>query len=69
MIFFPLQSYSKKFVNTNWNVLVPPGHPIIFLKSNLLNMAAVSVKRAIAECQIYLILETGAFFVCVAFFI
>ena len=24
---------------------VPPGHPIILLKSNKLNMAAVSVKR------------------------
>ena len=32
-------------------------------------MAAVSVKRAIAERQIYLILETDAFFVCVAFFV
>ena len=26
---------------------MPPGHPIIELKSNKLNMAAVSVKRAI----------------------
>ena len=26
---------------------MPPGHPIILLKSNLFNMAAVSVKRSI----------------------
>ena len=41
--FFPLQSYSKKTVRKNVpnsarkykrNVLVPPGHPIILLKSN-----------------------------------
>ena len=67
--FFPLQSYSKKFLNTNWNVLVPPGHPIILLKFNLFNVAAISVKGAIAERQIYLILETGVFFLCVAFFV
>ena len=59
----------KKFLNTNWNVLVPPGHPIILLKFNLFNVAAVSVKGAIAERQIYLILETGVFFLCVAFFV
>ena len=47
----------------------PPGHPIILLKSNLFNMVAVSVKRAIAERQIYLILEIGVFFLCVAFFV
>ena len=28
-------------------VLVPPRHPIILLKSNEFNMAAVSVKRSI----------------------
>ena len=28
-------------------VLMPPGYPIILLKSNLLNMSAVSVKRSI----------------------
>ena len=28
-------------------VLIPPGHPIILLKSNNLNIAAVSVKRSI----------------------
>ena len=27
---------------------MPPGHPIILLKPNLFNMAAVSVKRSIA---------------------
>ena len=28
-------------------VLMPPGHPIILLKSNEFNMAVVSVKRSI----------------------
>ena len=28
---------------------VPPGHPIILLKSNKFNMAAVSVKRSIGK--------------------
>ena len=28
---------------------MPPGHPIIPLKSNLFNVAAVSVKRSIAR--------------------
>ena len=37
----------KTLLNTKRNVLVPPGHPIILLKSNLFNMAAVSVKRCI----------------------
>ena len=54
--FFPLQSYSKKTLRKNVpksarkykrNVLMPPGHPIILLKSNCFNMAAVSVKRSI----------------------
>ena len=34
----------KARVNTDQ---VPPGHPIILLKSNKFNMAAVSVKRSI----------------------
>ena len=34
----------KARVNTE---RVPPGHPIILLKSNKFNMAAVSVKRSI----------------------
>ena len=42
-LFFPLQSYSKKTLRKNVpksarkykrNVLMPPGHPIILLKSN-----------------------------------
>ena len=38
----------KALVNTKRNVLMPPGHPIILLKSNLFNMAAArSVKRSI----------------------
>ena len=54
---FPLESYSKKtfkkiprraLVNTKRNVLMPPGHSIILLKSNLFNMGAVSVKWSIA---------------------
>ena len=41
--FFPLESYSKKTLRKNVpksarkykrNVLMPPGHPIILLKSN-----------------------------------
>ena len=31
---------------------MPPGHPIILLKSNLFKMAAVSVKRSILASQI-----------------
>ena len=55
-LFFPLQSYSKKTLRKNVpksarkykrNVLMPPGHPIILLKSNLFNIAAVSVKMSI----------------------
>ena len=51
-----LQSYSKKTLRKNVpksarkyerNVLMPAGHPIILLKSNQFNMAAVSVKRSI----------------------
>ena len=30
-------------------VVMPPGHPIIFLESNIFNMAAVSVKRRIDD--------------------
>ena len=50
------RSYSKKTLRKNVpkgarkykrNALMPPGHPIILLKSNLFNMAAVSVKRSI----------------------
>ena len=38
-------SFARKArVNTK---RVPPGHPIILLKSNKFNMAAVSVKRSI----------------------
>ena len=56
--FFPLQSYSKKTLIKNVrkcarkykrNVLIPPGHPIILLKSKRLNMAAVSIKRSISS--------------------
>ena len=38
----------KKMVVPCLDVLneVPPGHPIILLKSNKFNMAAVSVKRS-----------------------
>ena len=37
----------KTLVNTKRNVLMPHRHPIILLNSNLLNMAAVSVKRSV----------------------
>ena len=56
--FYPLQSYSKKTLRKNVlksarkytrNVLMPPGHPIILLKSNSFNMAALSVKRSIRK--------------------
>ena len=39
----------KARVNTD---LVPPGHPIILLKSNKFNMAAVSVKRSTAATTV-----------------
>ena len=54
--FFPFQSYSKKTERKNVaksaqkykrNVFMPPGHPIILLKSSSFNMAAISVKRFI----------------------
>ena len=60
-LFFPLQSFSWKLteklarkvrVNTQrvyWIVLMPLGHPIILLKSNKFNMAAVSVKGSIVS--------------------
>ena len=38
----------RALVSTKRNVLMPPGHSIILLKSNLFNMAAVSVKWSIA---------------------
>ena len=37
----------KALVNTKRNVLMLHRHPIILLKSYLLNLAAVSVKRSI----------------------
>ena len=37
----------KALINTKQNVLIPPGHPITLLKSNLFNMAAALVKRSI----------------------
>ena len=55
-IFFPITTYSKKTLRKNVpksarkykrNVLMPPEHPIILLKSNLFKMATVSVKRSI----------------------
>ena len=54
--FFPLQSYSRKTLRKRLalirseyigNVLMPPGHPIMLLKSNEFTMAAVSVKMSI----------------------
>ena len=54
--FFPLQSYSRKTLRKRLalirseyigNVLMPPGHPIMLLKSNEFSMAAVSVKMSI----------------------
>ena len=37
------------------NVLIPPGHPTILLKSNEFNMAAVQVKKCIApwKCRMH----------------
>ena len=40
----------RALVNTKQNVLMPPGHPIMLLKSNLFNMASISVKWSIAVC-------------------
>ena len=42
----------KACVNTEQ---VPPGHPMILLKSNKLNMAAVSVKRSIGHKNYFLV--------------
>ena len=39
----------KVLINTKQNVLIPPGHPITLLKSNLFNMAAALVKRSIVR--------------------
>ena len=63
--FFQLQSYSKKtlrkklmprkvLVNTKGIVLMPPGHPIILLKSNLFNTAVLLLKRSIARSNFFL---------------
>ena len=58
--FFLLQSYSKKNLrksvprsarNYKRNALMPPGHPIILLKSNLFNMVAVSVKKVYSHSR------------------
>ena len=37
---------------------VPPGHPIILLKSNIFNMAAVSVQRSIANYYWRILVKT-----------
>ena len=42
----------KALVNSKQNVLMPPGHLIKILKTNLFNMAAVSVKRSIHHQKI-----------------
>ena len=53
--FFPLKSYSMKTLRKNVarkykrDVLMPPGHPIIVLKSNKFNKAGISVKRSIGQ--------------------
>ena len=41
----------KVLENTNEMCSCPPGHPIILLKSNEFNMAAVSVKRSIGDTE------------------
>ena len=59
-LFVPLEFYSKNTLRRNIpksarkykrNVLMPPGHPIILLKLNEFNMAAIVVKRSIAYQQ------------------
>ena len=42
----------KALVNSKQDVLMPPGHPIILLNSNIFNVAAVSVKRSILKTVI-----------------
>ena len=42
----------KALTNTDEMCSCPPGHPIILLKSNEFNMAAVSVKRSIDKAKI-----------------
>ena len=39
----------KALVNSKQDVLMPPGHPIILLNSNIFNVVAVSVKRCIKQ--------------------
>ena len=53
-----LRNFEKKMprnalVNTKRIVLMPPWHPIILLKSNLFNMAIVSLKRSIARSNFF----------------
>ena len=46
-----MKNKPEKRVNTErvyWIMLMSPGHPIILLKSNKFDMAAVSIKRSIA---------------------
>ena len=63
-IFFPITIFSRKnwrkmgpksariyTERVNWIVLMPLEHPIILLKSNKFNMAAVSVKRSIIRLK------------------
>ena len=49
----------QALVYSKQNLLMPPGHPIIILKSNLFNMAAVSVKRSIPRCDLKSLMERG----------
>ena len=43
----------KALVYCKQNLLMPPGHPIILVKSNLFNMAAVSVKGSILHTHCF----------------
>ena len=43
----PIYSHQYLRASASFTERVPPGHPIILLKSNKFNMAAVSVKRSI----------------------
>ena len=49
----------QALVYSKQNLLMPPGHPIILLKSKLFSLAAVSVKRSIPRCDLKSLMERG----------
>ena len=61
-----LENSKKNVPKSAWkykrkNVLMPPGHPIILLKSNEFNMAAVSVKKVYSFIVLFFIQNISLF--------